>query len=60
MHRVLLLLCHLRRLAQDVPLIVTLEVEHDEGLLVWVEKLLGLRLLVEPAQRWVAVRIQLS
>ena len=58
MHRVLLLLCHLRRLTQDVPLIVTLEVEHDEGLLVWVEKLLGL--LVEPALRWVAARIQLS
>ena len=57
MHR-LVLLCRLRRLTQDVPLIVTLEVEHDEGLLVWVEKLLRL-LLVEPALRWVAVRIQL-
>ena len=56
----MLLLHHLRRLTQDVALIVTLEVEHDEGLLVWVEKLLGLRLLVEPALRWVAVRIQLS
>jgi hypothetical protein len=56
----MLLLHHLRRLTQDVALIVTFEVEHDEGLLVWVEKLLGLLLLVVPALSWEIVRIQLA